>query len=145
MKVKSNEELQKDVQRAIKYEPLLHAAEIGVIVEDGVVTLLGTVDNYVKKVNAERAAKNVFGVKAIAENIIVDYGKGAKNSDTKIAKSILKAWKLNSQIPENLIQVRVDDGWVKLSGQVPWNYQKLVAQREITCLHGVKGVTNLIT
>ncbi|MDP4588721.1 MAG: BON domain-containing protein, partial [Flavobacteriales bacterium] len=79
--MKSNEELQKDVQNAIKWEPYMNAAEIGVTAKDGVVTLSGTVDSYSKKINAERAAKNVVGVKAVAEDIEINYGASHKQND----------------------------------------------------------------
>ncbi len=69
--MKNNAEIQKDVQDAIKWEPLLSAAEIGVTIKDGVVTLTGTVDSYSKKTEAEDAAKNVAGVKAVVEKIEV--------------------------------------------------------------------------
>ena len=86
--MKSNESLQKDVQDAIKWEPLLHAAEIGVIAKDGIVTLTGTVDDYMKKVEAESAAKKVNGVKAIVEKINVDYGHTGK-TDNEIAIEVV--------------------------------------------------------
>ena len=72
--MKTNEVLQKDVQDAIKWEPLLNAAEIGVTAKDGIVTLTGTVDSYTKKLEAENATKNVAGVKALVEKIIVKVG-----------------------------------------------------------------------
>ena len=87
--MKSNEDLQRDVQDAIKYEPLLQAAEIGVIVEDGVVTLSGNVDSYAKKAEAEFAAKNVAGVKAVVEKIEIRLGTIGKRDDTEIAKEIV--------------------------------------------------------
>lgn len=76
--MKTNSELQKDVQDAIKWEPLLHAAEIGVIVKDGVVTLTGTVDNYTKKLQAEKAAKGVSGVRALVQDIEVEFANSGK-------------------------------------------------------------------
>jgi osmotically-inducible protein OsmY len=79
--MKTNEDLQKDVQDAIKWEPLLHAAEIGVSVKDGVVTLSGTVDNFFKKTEADNAAKNVAGVKAVIENIEVKYANGFRKKE----------------------------------------------------------------
>lgn len=143
--MKSNQELQTDVQNAIKWEPLLHAAEIGVTVKDGIVTLSGNVDSYTKKINAERATKNVVGVKAIAEEIKINYGSSFQKNDAEIAKEILGAWKNNWQVPDDKIKVKVEDGWVKLDGTVAWNYQKEASEKAINHLIGVKGVTNLIT
>lgn len=141
--MKTNEELQRDVQNAIKWEPQLHAAEIGVTAKDGVVTLMGTVDSYYKKIEAENAAKNVDGVKAVAEEIEIKYSSNTK-SDEDIALDILKALKNNWNVPAENIQVKVEKGWVTLEGQVTWNYQKEAANKSINHLTGVKGVNNHI-
>ncbi len=143
--MKTNENLQKDVQNAIKWEPLLHAAEIGVTVKDGVITLTGVVDSYAKKLEAENAAKNVVGVKAVAETIEVNYGSLFKKNDTDIANEILNAWKWNWEVPSDHIKVKVESGWVTLEGQLEWNYQKEAAKRAVDNLIGVKGVSNKIT
>lgn len=143
--MKNNSELQEDVQNALLWEPFLHAAEIGVSVKDGVVTLSGTVDSYSKKISAERATKNVVGVKAIAEDISIQYAGSEQKNDTEIATSIVNSWKTNWQIPTEKINVKVEDGWVKLDGTVGWNYQKVASEHSINHLAGVKGVTNLIS
>jgi osmotically-inducible protein OsmY len=143
--MKNNSKLQEDVQNALKWEPFLNAAEIGVTVKDGVVTLSGTVDSYSKKISAERATKNVVGVKAIAEDISIQYAGSEQKNDTEIATEIVNSWKNNWQIPSEKINVKVEDGWVKLDGTVAWNYQKEASMRSINHLSGVKGVTNLIT
>ncbi|WP_199120259.1 BON domain-containing protein [Pedobacter sp. ASV28] len=142
--MKSNESLQKEVQDAIKWEPLLKAAEIGVTVKEGVVTLTGTVDSYVKKTEAEDAAKKVAGVKAIVENIVVKYGEWGVKNDNDIAKEILNAFKWNWQVPNDKITVKVEKGWVYLDGEVNWNYQKDAAKTAIKNLLGVNGVVNNI-
>lgn len=142
--MKTNEILQKDVQDAIKWEPLLHAAEIGVIVKDGVVTLTGTVDSYAKKIEAEQAAKMVSGVKAVVEKIEIKYGNYGKKSDEAIANEIINAFKWNWSIPDEKIKVKVENGWVTLTGIVIWNYQKEASNTAIKNLLGVVGVTNNI-
>ncbi|MES2267514.1 MAG: BON domain-containing protein [Bacteroidota bacterium] len=142
--MKTNQELQKDVQDAIRWEPLLNAAEIGVTAKDGVVTLTGTVDSYYKKVEAETAAKNVAGVKAVAEEIVIKYGDYGKKSDTEIANEVLKAWKWNWEVPEEKIKVKVENGWVTLEGELQWNYQREAAKKAINTLAGVLGVSNNI-
>jgi len=141
--MKTNEELQRDVQNAIKWEPQLHAAEIGVTAKDGVVTLMGTVDAYYKKIEAENAAKNVDGVKAVVEEIEIKYSSNTK-SDEDIAKDVLKALIDNWTVPQEKIQVKVEKGWVTLEGEVSWNYQKEAATKSISHLTGVKGVTNRV-
>lgn len=142
--MKSNEQLQADVQKAIKWEPSMRAAEIGVTAKDGVITLSGTVNSYSKKMDAENAAKRVQGVQAVAEDIVVDHGATFKKNDTELAADILNAWKYNWEVPDNKIQVRVEDGWVKLEGEVDWKFQEEASKDAIKNLYGVKGVTNLI-
>lgn len=141
--MKTNEELQKDVQNAIKWEPQLHAAEIGVTAKNGIVTLMGTVDAYYKKIEAETAAKNVDGVKAVVQEIDVKYSNSAK-SDTDIANDVIKALTDNWTVPNEKVQVKVENGWVTLDGKVTWNYQKEAANKAITYLPSVRGVTNNI-
>ena len=143
--MKSNEDLQKDVQSAIKWEPLLNAAEIGVTAKDGVVTLTGIVDSYAKKLEAESAAKNVTGVRAVAEEIEIKFSSSYSKNDTEIANEVLNAWKWNWEIPNDKIKVKVEKGWVTLEGELTWNYQKEAAKRVIIHLMGVKGVSNKIT
>ena len=143
--MKTNENLQKDVQEALKWEPLLHSAEIGVTVKDGVVTLFGTVDNFSKKLEAEHAAKMVLGVKAVVEKIDIKYGSYGKVSDEDLATAIINAYKWNWAIPEDKIKIKVENGWVTIAGTVSWNYQKEAASNTIKNLLGVKEVTNNIT
>ncbi len=143
--MKTNEELQKDVQEAIKWEPLLNAAEIGVTVKDGVVTLTGVVDGYSKKLEAEDATKKVAGVKAVVEKIEVKYGISDKKSDTEIATAVLTALKWNLLVPEEKVKIKVENGWITLEGEFEWNYQKNAAKDVISNLSGVTGVTNRIT
>jgi osmotically-inducible protein OsmY len=141
--MKTNERIQKDVQEAIKWEPLLHAAEIGVIVKDGVVTLTGTVDSYSKKIEAENAAKKVSGVKVIVEKIEVDYGHVGKN-DTEIAEEVINALRWNMDVPQEKIDIKVQGGWIYLDGTLDWNYQREAAKKAVESLMGVKGVINNI-
>ena len=144
--MKNNADLQKDVQDAIKWEPLLNAAEIGVTVKDGVVTLTGTVDGYSKKMEAENAAKRVEGVKAVVENIEVKFNNGwGKKDDNEIATEVLNALKWHWQIPNDKVKVQVEKGWITLAGELQWNYQKESAKDVVKNLLGVTGVTNNIT
>jgi osmotically-inducible protein OsmY len=143
--MKTNEQLQRDVMDALKWEPLLNAAEIGVAAKDGVITLSGIVDTYPKKLTAEQAAKKVFGVRAVAEDIKVKpWGSNIK-SDTEIAEAAVNAIRWCNSVPDDKLKLSVENGWVKLEGEVPWQYQKDEALREVADLSGVKGVTNMIT
>ena len=143
--MKTNEQLQKDVQEAIKWEPLLNAAEIGVIVKDGIVTLTGTVDTYGKKSEAEDAAKNVSGVKAVLEKIEIKSASSFNKTDADIAKEIISAFKWNWQVPDDKVKVRVEKGWVNLEGVLEYNYQREAAKNAVIRLIGVTGVSNDIT
>ncbi len=142
--MKNNAELQKDVQDAIKWEPLLNAAEIGVTVKDGVVTLTGTVDSYTKKTEAEDAAKKVAGVKAVVEKIDIKLAHWGATTDAEVATEVLRAFKWNWQVPNDKVKVKVEDGWVTLEGELHWNYQREAAKDAIKNLLGVKGVSNNI-
>lgn len=142
--MKSNEELQKNVQDAIKWEPLLHAAEIGVTAKDGVVSLTGIVDSYVKKMEAENAAKKVIGVKALVEEIEVRFPSSWTKTDVEVANEVLEGLKNNWSVPNDKVTIKVEDGWVVLEGELSWNYQKEAAKKAVSYLNGVKGVTNNI-
>jgi len=142
--MKTNAELQKDVQDAIQWEPLLHSAEIGVIVKNGIVSLTGTVDSYAKKLQAEHAAKNVFGVKVLVEDIEVKLPDPRSKTDVEIAGEIIAAFKANSFIPEEKISVKVENGWVDLDGEVSWDYLRDITENAVKYLPGVKGIYNNI-
>ncbi len=142
--MKNNSELQTDVQNAIKWEPLLNAAEIGVTAKDGVVSLTGFVDSYAKKMEAENAAKKVIGVKALVENIEVKFPSTFTKTDAEVAKEVLTGLKDNWSVPDDKVKVKVENGWVTLDGELHWNYQKEAAKSCISYLSGVKGVSNNI-
>lgn len=143
--MKTNEQLQKDVQEAIKWEPLLHPAEIGVTVADGVVSLTGTVDNFAKKKQAENAARNVAGVKVLVENIQVKLPDSKAKTDVEIGAEIISAFTSNVIIPQDKIKVKVENGWVDLDGELPWDYQREITENAIQFLPGIKGIFNNIT
>jgi osmotically-inducible protein OsmY len=142
--MKNNSELQADVQNAIKWEPLLNAAEIGVTAKDGVVSLTGVVDCYAKKLSAEEATKKVIGVKAVVEKIEVKIPNSWTKTNAEIANEVLNALKSNWSVPNEKVTVKVEDGWVTLEGELPWNFQREAAKDAITWLTGVKGVSNNI-
>jgi osmotically-inducible protein OsmY len=144
-KMKSNAELQQDVQDAIKWQPLLNAAEIGVTAKDGVVSLTGVVDSYIKKTEAEDAAKSVAGVTALVESIEVKYPSSYNKTNSEIATEVLNALKASFDVPDDKVKVKVEAGWVTLTGELSWNYQKEAAKDAVGGLMGVTGVTNSIT
>lgn len=143
--MKTDIEIQTDVMEELKWEPILNTSQIGVAVKNGIVTLSGQVDSYSKKLLAEKAAKRVAGVKAIAEDILVGVSPYYSKTDAEIAEAVLNALKWHTMIPEEKIKVSVDDGIVKLEGEVPWAYQQAQAKSAIEDLLGVRSVINLIT
>ena len=144
--MKSNADLQKDVQEAIKWEPLLSAAEIGVTAKEGIITLSGTVDSYRKKTEAEEAARNVAGVKVVVEKIEIKFANDSfKKDDNDIATDVLTAYQWNVEVPRDKVKVKVEKGWVTLEGELEWNFQKEAAKAAVRDLLGVVGVTNNIT
>lgn len=143
--MKTDETLQRDVQDALKWEPFLQAARIGVIANVGIVTLTGVVDSYAKKREAEETAKRVAGVKVVVEEITVELDKAANHTDTQVATDIISAFRFNWAIPDDEVHVTVEHGWVTLSGEVEWNYQIDAARKTVKHLVGVKGITNNLT
>jgi osmotically-inducible protein OsmY len=142
--MKSDIEIQKDVIEQLKWEPFLNAAQIGVAVKNGIVTLSGQVDAYSKKILAEKTTKKVAGVKAIAEDIQVGISPVYKKTDTEIAEAVVNALKWHTMIPDEKIKVSVEDGNVKLEGDVEWEYQRNQAKTAVENLTGVRFVTNLV-
>ncbi len=138
-------QIKEDVLDELAWQPNIDETQIGVIVEKGVVTLSGVVNNYSKKLDAEKAAKRVEGVKAVALDIEVKYGTDFKKTDKEIAKAIVEAFEWNSAVPQDDIKIKVENGWVYLTGEVQWNYQKSAAKNAVENLLGVVGVRNLIT
>ncbi len=143
--MKKDSEIQKDVAEELAWEPMLRSDEIAVSVKDGVVTLAGTVSTYAKKVVAEKAAKRVAGVRAIALDLQVKVGSIFSRNDSEIAHAAMEALKWNSAVREDRIKVKVEDGWVTLEGEAEWEYEKREAKESVEKLIGVRGVTNLIS
>jgi osmotically-inducible protein OsmY len=142
--VHRDQEIQQDVLAELRWDLGNAASEIGVAVKDGVVTLTGNVDTFLKKWRAEEATLRVNGVAAVANDIEVRL-VGTERTDGDIAAAALNALNWNSTIPVNKIDVVVEKGWVTLKGEVEWQYQRREAEKAVRNLWGVKGVTNLIT
>lgn len=137
-------QLQSAVMDELRWEPSINAADIGVAAKEGVVTLTGFVRSYPEKQSAERAAKRVVGVKAVAEEIEIRLAGIHERTDTDIAKSAIAALAWNVIVPRDSVKVMVEHGWVTLEGEVGWQYQKMAAEDSVRNLPGVKGVSNLL-
>ena len=136
--------LRQTIVDELDFEPSVDAASIGVAVDNGVVTLSGHVTSYAEKIAAERAVERVTGVKAIAENIEVRYPGHKQTADDEIAERAVAILGWNVQVPKDSVDVKVEKGWIELTGDVHWQYQRVAAESAVRELSGVVGVSNLI-
>lgn len=143
--IKTDRELRHNVTEALDFDPLVHAAQIGVGVNDGVVTLSGTVPSYFERVEACRAALRVQGVQALADELEVDLPGTHVRNDEDIARDIHNALSVNLLVPEEGVKVLVHGGMVTVSGEVDWHFQKEAAERAARLVGGVKAVSDLVT
>ena len=141
---RTDEQIQRAVLDELKWEPRLEPNEIGVSVKDGIVTLTGTVDSYLKRWAAEEAAHRVVGVKAVANDVEVRLPSSSERTDADIAAAAVRALEWDAAVPTDKVSVTVSKGWVTLRGDVEWQFQKEDAERVVRRLTGVRGVTNLI-
>ena len=144
MTMKTDAQLQQDVMAELTWEPAVHAAQIGVEVKDGVVTLAGEVSSYTEKWNAERAAQRVHGVKALAIEMKVKLSEFGLRTDADIAGSARNILGWTNSLPADAVKVMVEGGWLTLSGDVEWQFQRQVAADCVRDLTGVIGVSNQI-
>ncbi|URM25440.1 BON domain-containing protein [Pseudomonas frederiksbergensis] len=137
--------LRQHILEELEFQPDIDAANIGVTVDNGVVTLSGHVKSYLQKINAERAVKSIKGVRALAEEIQVRPEKNAGTADDTIAARALNIIAWSSDVPEEDIEITVQNGWVTLEGEVDWQYQKETVERAVHKLSGVVGIDNRLT
>jgi osmotically-inducible protein OsmY len=143
--IMTDTQLRQDIVDELEFEPSIDAANIGVAVDDGVVTLTGHVGSYAQKMAAEAAVRRVRGVRAIAQEIEVRYPSDPKTSDDEIAKRALDALRWDVTVPDEKIKLTVHKGLVTLTGEVSWQYERSAAERAVLRLFGVTGVANSIT
>ena len=138
-------DLKSDVAAELAWDAAIDPRKVGIAVKDGIVTLSGTLDTYLEKQAVERALRKVAGVRGIALDLEVKVAPNHQRSDTEIAAAALYALRWHVAVPDDRIQVEVEDGWVKLSGEVDWAFQSHHAEQWLSHLTGVRGVTNTIT
>jgi len=143
--MKTDKELQRDVLDELQYEPSVDASKIGVIADNGIVSLSGTVASYAEHYRAIDVAERVAGVKAVANETKVELPSMHQRDDADIAQAVLHALKWHVWVPEDTIKVGVDQGWVTLEGTVNSKFQHTSAEEAVRNLTGVKGLVNLIT
>ena len=140
--MKSDSALRRDVERELEWEPSIDERRIGVSAIDGVVTLTGEVSTYAEKLEAERTVERVAGVRGVVNELKVQLA--GEYSDTDIAKAAVAALRSDVTVPADRVKVKVDKGWVTLTGDVYGDFQRRAAERAVRNLPGVRGVSNLI-
>jgi osmotically-inducible protein OsmY len=141
--MKSDNELRRDVERELEWEPAVDERRIGVSVLNGVVTLTGHVPTYAQRWKAERTVERVEGVRGVVNELEVQLA--GEVTDTDLATAALDALNRDITVPSDRIKVKVDKGWLTLTGDVDWDYQRRAAERAVRNLSGIRGVANLIT
>jgi osmotically-inducible protein OsmY len=143
--VKTDTELKQDVEAELSFDPAVKSDAIGVAVRDGVVTLTGHLATYAEKWAAEKALRRVDGVKAIALELDVRLSPAHQRSDTEIAQAARMALKWHSLVPVDAVHLTVDKGWIRLEGQVDWDFQRRSVEKAVRDLKGVVGLSNEIS
>ena len=144
MLVRSDAEIQTNVLRELRWDTRVEETDVGVEVDQGVVTLTGTVSSYAKRMAAQEAAHRVAGVRDVANDIEVHTAGSKQRTDTDIAQAVRQALEWNAHVPADNIETTVSKGWVILDGTVDYWSQKLEAEHVVLPLTGVHGVTNNI-
>lgn len=142
--MKSDSDIKRDVEQELKWDPDIDATDIAISVKNNVVTLTGFVRSYSQKYEAERDAKRVTGVAAVANDIEVRLPSVNQRPDPEIARDAVAALKAELPYSHQLIKTIVKSGWVTLEGEVEWNYQRERAESAVRRIKGVKGLSNMI-
>ena len=143
---KSNDKnLKQAVLDELHWDPSVNEAHIGVTAKDGVITLMGHVETFSEKFAAEKAARKVNDVKAVAEEIEVRLPYDVKHGDEEIAKAAIDRLRWDTSVPDGAVKAKVEKGWVTLTGEVDWHFQEQAAMADMRGLWGVVGVSNNIS
>ncbi len=143
--MKSDAQLKSDIEAELEWEPSINAAHVGVSVNKGVVTLTGHLDTYAEKFAIDRVVSRVCGVHAVAVELDVKLAAGHVRSDTDIASTAEDTIRWNTLIPVDKVRVKVEKGWVTLTGEVDWDFQRHAAENAMHAIKGVRSVINAIT
>lgn len=143
--MRSDSEIKKDVEDELNWDPDIDATDIGVAVKKGVVSLTGYVRSYLQKTEAERDAKRVAGVVAVANDLEVRLPFINKRPDPEIARDVVSSIQTELPYSSQFIKVLVKEGWVTLEGDLEWNYQRERAEKAVRGIRGVTGVSNFIS
>jgi len=140
----TDQELKKNVETELNWEPSINAAEIGVAVKNGIVTLTGHIPSFWEKWAAERAVSRLSEVKAVVNELEIRLPSSSERTDQDIARAAVDALSWSILVPKDRVKLKVSKGWVTLEGSVDWQFQKNAAESAVRHLVGVKGVSNLI-
>jgi len=140
--MKTDIQLQSDIIAELSWEPSINSEQIGVEVKDGIVTLAGHVGSYAEKIDAERATMRVSGVKALAVEMDVKLAGSSTRNDADIARSVESVLQWTTYLPKDAVKIMVEGGFVTLSGEVTWEFQRNAAVNAVRYLLGVKGVSD---
>jgi osmotically-inducible protein OsmY len=143
-KMKTDDDIKRDIEAELKWDPDLDSTDIGVAVKNGVVTLTGFVRSYTQKYQAEQAVKRVSGVAGIANDLEVRIPASNERPDPEIAREAVAALKAELPYSSENLKVVVKDGWLTLEGTAEWNYQRIRAEEAVRRIKGIKGVSNMI-
>jgi osmotically-inducible protein OsmY len=141
---KTDTQPKQDIEDELHWDPKVNAARIGVSVDNGTVSLFGSVDTHAGKRNAESATRRVSGVRTVSQDLTVRILANHERSDSEIAAAVQSALTWNVNVPE-AVTAQVQQGLVTLEGKVTWNFQREAAERAIRNLAGVAGVSSFIT
>ena len=141
---KTDSQLKQDIETELRWDPKVNSAQVGVSVDKGAVTLLGTVDTYPQKWAAENATKRVSGVRTVAQDLTVKILGDHKRSDSDIAGAVQHALKWDVFTPST-VTAKVQSSAVALEGQVRWHFERDAAEKAVRYLTGVTAVYNSIT
>lgn len=144
MTMRTDSQIKSDIAAELAWDPAVDPGKVGIAVKDGIATLSGTMDTWLEKLAVERAARRVPGVRGIALDLDVKIAPGHKRGDSEIATAAAAALRWHSLVPDDLVRVEVEDGWVTLTGEVDWPYQVASAEQCVSPLMGVRGVSNLV-
>jgi osmotically-inducible protein OsmY len=140
----SDLQLRHDIEAELDWDSRFDSRQIGVAVKNGVVALSGHVGSYAEKRAAEEAAQSISGVRAIANDIVIELPSTARRTDAELAEAVIGALQGNVSVPSDHLRVFVRDGWITLEGEVVMWYQKSAAEAAVSPLPGVKGISNNI-
>jgi osmotically-inducible protein OsmY len=141
----NDNDLQQAVLAELNWEPSVNAAHVGVTANAGVISLMGHVESFFEKHEIELTTIRVRGVKAVVMEIEVRLPFDMKRGDDDIAAAAIERLGWDVSVPQDSVKITVDQGWITLTGEVDWNYQKQAAESDLHRLMGIVGVSNQIT